>query len=74
MLGGRGCITQIQPPNPAQGVCTAGLYQITVAWQGTTAEPSPTLACGQGYYGGSNGMSYRRVVSSIVSVPTLSCY
>jgi type IV pilus assembly protein PilV len=74
MQGARGCITQLQAPNPALGVCTAGVYQVTVAWQGLvpTVTPAAALACGAGSYGGDD--SFRRVVSSTVSVPTTSCY
>ena len=75
MVGARGCITQLQAPNPAQGVCTAGLYQVAVAWQGMSKEPPPTPACGSGDYGSAGtGLSYRRVVAGIVSIPTTSCY
>lgn len=72
MVGGRGCITQLQAPNPALGVCTAGLYQVAVSWQGTTATATPTLACGTGLYGAND--AFRRVISATVSVPTTSCY
>jgi type IV pilus assembly protein PilV len=72
MVAGRGCITQLQAPNPALGVCTAGLYQVSVVWQGTVPTAAPVLACGAGLYGGND--AYRRVISATVSVPTTSCY
>jgi type IV pilus assembly protein PilV len=72
MMGGRGCITQLQAPNPALGVCSAGIYQVSVAWQGMAPTAVPTLACGTGLYGGND--AYRRVISATVSVPTTSCY
>ena len=72
MQGARGCITQLQAPNPALGVCTAGVYQVTVAWQGLVPTVTPALACAAGSYGGDE--RFRRVVSSTVSVPTTSCY
>ena len=72
MQGARGCITQLQAPNPALGVCTAGQYQVAVAWQGLVPTATPTLACGTGLYGGID--SYRRVVATTVWIPTTSCF
>lgn len=72
MMSGRGCITQVQAPNPAPGVCTAGIYQVSVAWQGMAPTAAPALACGTGLYGAND--AYRRVVSATVSVPTTSCF
>lgn len=73
MIGGRGCITQLQAPNPALGVCTAGLYQVSVVWQGMAPTAAPaTIACGAGLYGATD--AFRRLVSATVSVPTTSCY
>jgi len=51
MQGARGCVTQIQAPNPATGVCTAGIYQVAVAWQGLVPTVANfALACGTGSY------------------------
>ena len=72
MLGARGCITQLQAANPALGVCTAGLYQVSVAWQGMVATARPALACGTGSYGAND--AFRRVITTTVSVGTTSCY
>jgi type IV pilus assembly protein PilV len=72
MMSGRGCITQVQAPNPALGVCTAGLYQVSVVWQGMRPTQAPSLACGAGLYGASDAL--RRLVSATVTVPTTSCY
>ena len=72
MTGARGCITQLQAPNPALGVCTAGVYQVAIAWQGLVPTMTPALACGAGSYGAND--SNRRVVASTVTVPTTSCY
>jgi type IV pilus assembly protein PilV len=73
MMSARGCVTQLQAPNPALGVCTAGIYQVSVAWQGTTpTAATPGLACATGLYGGND--AYRRVIAATVSVPTTSCY
>src|SRR5438874_2148258 len=72
MEGARGCVTQLQAPNPALGVCTAGVYQVAVAWQGMVATATPALACGTGLYGASDG--FRRTIAATVSVGTTSCY
>ena len=74
MQAARGCVTQIQAPNPSLGVCTPGVYQVTVVWQGMnpTVAPSSSLACGKGDYGTND--AYRRAVASTVTVPTTSCF
>lgn len=72
MSGGRGCVTQVQAPNPALGVCSAGVYQVSVAWQGMAPTAVPALACAAGLYGGND--AYRRVMAATVTVPTTSCY
>ena len=71
MVGARGCITQLQAENPTLGVCTTGIYQVAVIWQGMTPTAVPALACGAGLYGGND--AYRRVIAATVSVPTTSC-
>ncbi len=72
LIGGRGCITQLQAPNPALGVCSAGIYQVAVAWQGTAPTAIPVLACAAGQYGAND--AYRRVIAAAVYVPTTSCF
>ena len=73
MIGARGCVTQVLAPNPTLGVCTAGVYQVSVAWQGTVATAAaPALACATGLYGANN--AFRRVVAVTVSTPTTGCY
>lgn len=72
LAGGRGCITQVQPPNPALGVCSAGIYQVSVAWQGMAPTATPVLACAAGQYGVND--AYRRVIAASVYVPTTSCF
>ena len=72
MIGARGCVTQLQAKNPALGVCAAGIYQVSVAWQGMNPTQAPALACAQGLYGAND--SYRRVVAAQVSVATTSCF
>jgi len=71
MQGARGCISQIQALNQNPGFCAAGIYQVTVAWQGTTATSAPTLACGQNSYGND---AYRRAVAAMVTIPATQCF
>ena len=72
MVGAVGCITQLQAYNPALGVCSAGIYQVSVAWQGLNPTATPALACGQGAYGAND--AYRRVIAATVTVGTTSCF
>ena len=71
MISGRACITQVQAPNPATGICTPGIYNVTVAWQGLTPTVTPTNSCGSGSYGAND--AYRRIVSARVVVPQNTC-
>lgn len=70
MTGARGCITQIQAPNPAAGVCTPGVYQITVAWQGLHQTAAPSVTCALNQFGDEK---YRRAISARVSVGLPAC-
>lgn len=70
-IGARGCITLIQAQNAAAGVCTPGVYLVTVAWQGLNATSSPSTTCGQGSFGSDD--RYRRAVSARVSVGLPTC-
>lgn len=77
MMSGRGCIIQEQPLITTLGACSAGIYRVTIVWQGmaqTAVAPAsaPVLACGTGLYGGAD--TYRRLVSATVTVPAASCY
>jgi len=71
MIGARGCITQIQAPNPAPGVCTPGIYRVTVAWQGLHKTVSPGLDCGRDQYGDDD--LQRRVISTQISIGVPTC-
>lgn len=53
MIGARGCIEQLQAPDATPGVCTPGVYRVTVAWQGLhkTKAPADQLGCGKDQYG-----------------------
>jgi len=73
MVGAVGCITQKQASNSALGVCTAGIYQVSVAWQGMyPTKAAAGLACGQGSIGPTDAS--RRVIAATVTVGTRSCY
>jgi type IV pilus assembly protein PilV len=72
MVGAVGCITQVQASNAALGVCTAGVYQVSVAWQGLIPTAASGLVCGQGSYGAND--AYRRVITASVVVGTTSCF
>jgi type IV pilus assembly protein PilV len=70
MEGGRGCIVQVQAPDPSLGVCQPGIYQITVVWQGMNPTAAPALTCGQGLY---SPDTTRRAISSQVTVGLPYC-
>ncbi len=73
MLGAVGCVAQLQAFNPTLGVCSAGIYQVSVAWQGMNpTAATPALACGQGTFGANE--AYRRVIAATVTVGTTSCF
>jgi type IV pilus assembly protein PilV len=60
MLGARGCVTQD---------ATSGIYQVSIAWQGTAGLSGPPagITCGQGEYGGE---TFRRAVAVTVQMGT----
>jgi type IV pilus assembly protein PilV len=77
MVNAVGCISTIQAPNPASGICKPGIYDISVAWQGL----SPTVTnsgntCGTTLYTDINGTAndnYRRLITARVVVPQNAC-
>lgn len=71
MQAARGCVAQVQVANPSLGVCTPGVYQVTVVWQGLNPTAAPGAACGQGSYGND---ATRRALASTVTIPTKSCF
>ncbi len=78
MLDARGCIAQVQAPDPTPGICQPGIYLVTVAWQGEnpTRAPAAGLSCGQGLYKDMSGAvndAYRRAISERVSIGLPSC-
>jgi type IV pilus assembly protein PilV len=70
MIGARGCVEQIQAANAAAGVCTPGIYRVTVAWQGLHKTSAPSLACGAGEYGEDE---FRRAISAQFSIGVPRC-
>lgn len=70
MTGARGCITEITAPNGTNGVCTPGIYQISVAWQGLHATKASSLNCGKDLYGED---TLRRVIATRVAIGLPNC-
>jgi len=67
MVGGRGCVEDMG----------AGVYMVTVAWQGMTPISAPAPACGQNSYNGAAGSSCtgdlcRRAITTIVRIGNLT--
>jgi len=70
MIGARGCIEQVQAPNANIGVCTPGIYRVTVAWQGLHRTVAPALECGKDQYGDD---TQRRVISTELTIGLPRC-
>jgi type IV pilus assembly protein PilV len=72
MIGARGCVEQLQAFDTTSGVCTPGIFRVSVVWQGLTPTASQTgLACGVGSYGSDDKM--RRAVSINVLIGLPKC-
>lgn len=71
MIGARGCVTQLQARSDTPGACAAGIYQLTVAWQGLHSTQPPASACGEGLYGLDDTM--RRAIGVRVAVGVPHC-
>jgi type IV pilus assembly protein PilV len=71
MAGARGCIEQLQAPDPSAGVCTPGIYRVSAVWQGLNPTIAPSIACGTGSYGSND--AYRRVIAARVSIGLPLC-
>jgi type IV pilus assembly protein PilV len=71
MTGARGCIEELQAPDPSEGVCTPGIYRVTAVWQGLNPTAAPSIACGTGSYGSNE--SYRRVITARVAIGLPLC-
>jgi type IV pilus assembly protein PilV len=70
MSGARGCIEEITAPNGTNDVCTAGVYRISVSWQGMHPTVAPSLGCGADQYGAEN---LRRTISTRVAIGLPNC-
>lgn len=70
MVGARGCVEQLQAPNPAAGVCQPGIYRISVAWQGLHPTLAPSLSCGANRYGAD---ANRRAIAVQVTIGLPDC-
>lgn len=70
MIGARGCVEEIQAPDSTTGVCTPGIYRVTVAWQGLHRTAAPALDCGTGEYGDD---TQRRAISTAISIGVPRC-
>jgi type IV pilus assembly protein PilV len=71
MVGARGCIERVQAMDATAGVCRAGVYRLTVAWQGMHPTKTPSLSCGAGQYGADDAA--RRAISVRVAIGLPSC-
>ena len=70
LVNGVGCVELVTAQNNAAGICTPGVYRVTVAWQGSNLTSIPSVTCGTGLYGNER---YRRALSSQVSIGLPSC-
>ncbi len=70
IVNGVGCVELVTAQNNTAGICTPGVYRVTVAWQGSNLTSIPSVTCGTGSYGNER---YRRAISSQVSVGLPSC-
>ncbi len=70
LVNGVGCVELVTAENNAAGVCTPGVYRVTVAWQGSNLTSIPSVTCGTGLYGNER---YRRAISSQVAIGLPSC-
>jgi type IV pilus assembly protein PilV len=70
MIGARGCVEEIQAADATAGVCTPGIYRVTVAWQGLHKTGEPQLACGVGAYGEDG---FRRAISAQFAIGVPRC-
>lgn len=70
MNGARGCVEQLQAPDPTASVCQPGVYRITVAWQGMHETRASSLACGANQYGSD---ANRRAIAVQVTIGLPDC-
>jgi type IV pilus assembly protein PilV len=74
MIGAIGCVEQVQAANNSPGVCTPGIYRVSVAWQGLHKTVIPALDCGAGSYGpDADDDKLRRLISTEISIGLPRC-
>jgi type IV pilus assembly protein PilV len=71
MIGGRGCIEQLQASDPTSGVCQPAIYRATVVWQGFNSTVVPAVACAANRYGSDDAL--RKAISMRVVIPLPTC-
>lgn len=73
LLSAYGCIEQIQAVNNTNGSCQAGIYRVTVTWQGlsATSANAPSLQCAQSAFASSPGE--QRSIAEYVTIGTPTC-
>jgi type IV pilus assembly protein PilV len=70
MVGGRGCVEQLQVQNTTAGICQPAVYRVTVTWQGFAPTVAPSVTCAANAYGSDD---LRRAMSLRVVIPLPSC-
>ena len=71
MQNARGCVEQLQAPDPTPGTCIPGVYRVIVVWQGMNATATPSLVCGDDAdYGGG---AFRRAIAAETVIGLNSC-
>jgi len=70
MIDARGCVEQLQAPDPTAGVCKPGIYRVSVAWQGLHPTRASGLACGANQYGPD---ANRRAIAVQLAIGLPSC-
>jgi type IV pilus assembly protein PilV len=70
MVGARGCIEPVQASNANPGFCAAGIYRVSIVWQGQTVTTAPGLACGQNLY---TDDRMRRALAALVEIGVPDC-
>ena len=73
MIDARGCVEEIQAPDPTSGICLPGTYRVTVAWQGLFATSAPSLSCGSGKYGVPVNEAVRRAIANTIVIGLPTC-
>lgn len=75
MIGARGCIKELRAPVTTAGACAAGLYEVTVVWQGMheTVAPGVNNTCAKTSTSLFGNEKLRRSVTLHVGAGTAGC-